>query len=168
MTIYIIIFDFFVVLWYASGMIVKGYMPMDANNLSKAITLLNSTDNTCVLCNDHTVLTDKRRGVRPLLDLLENNTNVENFSVADKVVGKAAAFLYCLLKVKNLYARVISQPALDILHQAGIETQYSELVPAIQNRTKDGFCPMERAVWDITSASEALVAVQQTLEKLSK
>lgn len=137
-------------------------------NLQKAKMLLNETGNTCVLCGDDVILTDKRRGVRPLLDLIEGNVNVVGFSVADKVVGKAAAYLYCLLKIKCLYARVISEPALDVLQQAGITVEYDQLVAAIQNRTKDGFCPMESAVWNIHSAEESLPAILNTLAKLQK
>ena len=137
-------------------------------NLQKAKMLLNETDNTCVLCGDGVILTDKRRGVRPLLDLIEGQVNVAGFSVADKVVGKAAAYLYCLLKTKCLYARVISEPALDVLQQAGITVEYDQLVAAIQNRTKDGFCPMESAVWNIHSAEEALPAILDALAQLQR
>ena len=138
---------------------------MHNDNLEKAKMMLNATDNTCVLCNEEVVLTDKRRGVRPLLDLLENNTDVSEFSAADKVVGKAAAFLYCLLGIKHLYARVISKPAYAVLKDSGINIEYSQMVPAIQNRTKDGYCPMERAVWNLTSAQEALTAIKLTLQQ---
>lgn len=141
---------------------------MGCENLDKAKMLLSRTDNTCVLCSGQVILADKRRGVRPLLDLLESEADVAGFAVADKVVGKAAAYLYCLLRIKCLYARVISKPALIVLQQAGIETEYDLLVPAIQNRTKDGFCPMESAVWDIHSPDEALPAIYKTLENLSK
>ena len=141
---------------------------MDCVNLEKAKMLLSKTDCTCVLCNGDIILTDNRRGVRPLLDLLETETNVAGFAVADKVVGKAAAYLYCLLNIKCLYAHVVSQPALDVLAKTDITVEYGQLVPAIQNRTKDGFCPMERAVWDIDSPQEALTAIQTTLAKLQK
>ncbi len=141
---------------------------MNCKNLTKAKMLLNETDNTCVLCGDEVILTDKRRGVRPLLDLIEQQVNVAGFSVADKVVGKAAAFLYCLLNIKCLYARVISEPALAVLQRAGIPTEYDQLVRAIQNRAKDGFCPMESAVWDIDSPEGALPAIQKALAQLNK
>jgi hypothetical protein len=137
-------------------------------NLEKAKMLLNETDNTCVLCGDGVILTDKRRGVRPLLDLIEGHVDVNGFSVADKVVGKAAAYLYCLLQIKCLYARVISEPALAVLQQADIQVEYDQLVSAIQNRTKDGFCPMESAVWNIHSAEEALPAILGALAQLKK
>ena len=140
---------------------------MDRENLAKARMLLDKTDNTCVFCGGQIILADKRRGVRPLLDLLETSADVVGFSVADKVVGKAAAYLYCLLDIDCLYARVISKPALDVLNRAGIAVEYDELVPAIQNRTKDGYCPMESAVLDIDTADEALVAIQNTVAKLN-
>ena len=141
---------------------------MGCETLNKAIMLLEKADNTCVLCGRDVVLTDKRRGIRPLLDLLETGTDVSGFSVADKVVGKAAAFLYCLLKIGNLYAGVISQPALEVLRTHGIETEYGQLVEAIRNRTDDGFCPMERAVWEIDNPGDALPALQAALAKLQK
>lgn len=141
---------------------------MRCANLDNAKMLLDKTDNTCVLCSDDVIITDKRRGVRPLLDLLENSADVTDFSVADKVVGKAAAHLYCLLKIKCLYARVISQPALRVLQQAEIEVEYGQLVPAIQNRTKNGFCPMESAVLDIPSSEAALPAIYKALGQLRK
>lgn len=136
-------------------------------NLEKAKMLLNINDHTCVFCDGQTILTDKRRGVRPLLDILESDRDVSGFSAADKVVGKAAAFLYCLLGTKCLYARVISQSALDVLVNAQLHVEYDQLVPAIRNRTNDGFCPMEQAVWNITDPASALSAIYDALSKLN-
>ena len=128
--------------------------------------LLNKTGCTCVLCCDDVILTDKRRGVRPLLDLLDGNANVAGFSVADKVVGKAAAYLYCLLGVKELYAKIISQPALAVLQRNSIRVEYDRLVPAIRNRAGDGPCPMESAVWEIDDPQQALTAIQEKLAQI--
>lgn len=141
---------------------------MNQTNQDKAKMLLTKTDNTCVLCGGDVILTDKRRGVRPLLDLLEAGTDVTGFAAADKVVGKAAAHLYCLLKISCLYAQVISQPALALLQQMQIPVEYGELVPAIQNRDKTGYCPMETAVLDIADPKDALCAIQKALEQLKK
>ena len=141
---------------------------MAYEHLEKAKMLLNKTDCTCVLCSHDVILTDKRRGIRPLLDLLDSCTDTAGFAAADKVVGKAAAYLYCLLKVERLYAKVISEPALIALQPAGIPTEFDQLVPAIRNRTGDGFCPMESAVWNIGDPQEALSAIRHTLERISK
>lgn len=129
--------------------------------------LLNKTENTCVLCGEAVIIADKRRGVRPLLDLVETGANVAGFSVADKVVGKAAAFLYCLLKIDCLFAKVISQPALSVLEKHKISVEYEALVPAIRNRSDTGPCPMEHAVRGISTPEAALDAIQAKLKELA-
>ena len=60
------------------------------------------------------------RGVKPLLNLIDLGEDFSGFFVADKVVGKAASMLYILLKIEEIFAEVISQPALEILNKNGI------------------------------------------------
>lgn len=136
--------------------------------IDNARSILEKTNCTCAFCKDDTVLTDTRRGVRPLLDLLENGMDLSGYAAADKVVGKAAAYLYCLLGINALYAVVISQPALAVLQEHGITVSYRTLVPSIQNRTGDGPCPMEHAVWSIDSPKEALDAIYKALDALKQ
>lgn len=137
------------------------------HDLEKARSLLEKENYTCVICRGDDVITDRRRGVRPLLELLESGKDLQGYSAADKVVGKAAAFLYCLLGVKALHAGVLSVPARDVLVSAGIAVEWGSLVPAIQNRAGDGFCPMETAVWDLTDPALAPDAIRIALQKLS-
>ena len=136
-------------------------------DLDRAKALLQAEGYTCVLCMGDRIHTSHRRGVAPLMELLDQRTDVRGFSAADKVVGKAAAFLYCLLGVKALHAGVLSVPARDVLVSAGISVEWGSLVPAIRNRAGDGFCPMETAVWDLTDPSLAPDAIRETLQKLS-
>ena len=133
-------------------------------DLTRARQLLSDGGYTCVLCHGDTIITDTRRGIRPLLKLYRSGRDLRNFSAADKVVGKAAAFLYQLLGVNALYAGVISDPALAVLQ--GLPVDFGEKVPAIQNRTQTGFCPMETAVWDIDGPEKALPAIERTLAQL--
>ena len=135
-------------------------------NLSKARRLLESGGHTCVLCKENAVLTDDRRGIRPLLDLYHSGADLHGFSAADKVVGKAAAFLYLLLGVEAVYAAIISTPAKAVLANEGVAVSYGSEVSAIKDRTGTGFCPMETAVWDIDEPLTALSAVEDTLAKL--
>ena len=139
---------------------------MDCGCLEKAKMLLTKTGSTCVFCGNDVILTDNRRGVRPLLDLLEGNASVKGFAAADKVVGKAAAYLYCILEIRTLYAGIISQPALEVLEERNISVEYGKLVPGIRNRSNDGPCPMENAVLHIDNPQDALCAIQDTLAKL--
>jgi hypothetical protein len=136
-------------------------------DLEKARALLEQESYTCVICRGEDTVTDRRRGVRPLLELLESGKSFADYSAADKVVGKAAAFLYCLLGIRALYAGVLSEPARDVLASAGIHVEYGSLVPAIRNRTGDGFCPMESAVWELNDPADAPDAIRAALRKLS-
>lgn len=83
------------------------------------------------------------------------------------MVGKAAAFLYVLLKVERLYTTVISKYALEVLEFYGVPVEYGELVDAIKNRKGDGFCPMETAVLEINEPDEAVAAVLRKQKEMN-
>ena len=133
-------------------------------DLEKAKSVLHSGGYTCVLCKGDLLHTSTRRGVAPLLELL--NTDVSGFCAADKVVGKATALLYCLLDIKAVHAGVISQAALQVLRSHKIVATWDTEVAYIQNRTGDGRCPMEQATEGIEDPREALVAIQEKLKEL--
>lgn len=133
-------------------------------DLNQAKALLEMGNYTCVLCKDDRIHHSTHRGVRPLLELLD--TDVSGFCAADKVVGKATALLYCLLKVKAVHAQVISQAALQVLQSHGIAITWDRQVDYIRNRTGDGRCPMEEATEGIDDPQEALIAIQKKLKEL--
>ncbi len=135
-------------------------------NLENAIGILGRQGHTCVLCKDHQIHFSDRRGVAPLLELLEGGICVRGFSAADKVVGKATALLYCLLQVEAVHGQVMSDGAVRVLEQHGIRASWDRRVPAIENRSRDGFCPMETATARIEDPAEALDAIRQTLSRL--
>lgn len=136
-------------------------------DLAKAKKILLTTGATCVLCRGGSRIESDMRGVMPLMELLDLGMDFSGYSAADKVIGKATAFLYCLLEVKTVYTPVISEAALEVLREHGIEAEYDQCVPAILNRRKDGFCPMETATKNISDPEQALAAVRRTLEKLN-
>lgn len=135
-------------------------------DLEQARLILTGENCTCVLCKKGNLYKSTQRGVKPLLEFLDSGADFSGFSAADKVVGKATAFLYCLLKVKVVYAPVMSVSALHILRLHHIHAEYETLTRAILNHKKDGFCPMETATREISDPSDALAAIRQTLEKL--
>lgn len=122
---------------------------------------------TCVLCSGSTVYTSTLRGVKPLVQWLENGTDMKGFYAADKVIGKATAFLYTLLEVQAVYAHVISRPALAVLQKNGIEVQYGTLVENIINRKGDGICPFEEAVMEISNVREAYPAILRKMKEMN-
>ena len=137
------------------------------SDLARAKQRLTEGGYTLVLCRGETEYTDTRRGVAPLLALLDRGEDVSAFAAADKVVGKAAAFLYLRLGVAAVHAAVISTPAYDLLTAHGIDTTYDILVPAIRNRAGDGYCPMETVTLPLTDPAEAEVAIRKRLAEMT-
>lgn len=135
-------------------------------DITKAAGILGDGQYTCVLCKEDTIYTSTERGVKPLLYWLDNGIDLKGFSAADKVVGNAAAFLYVLLGVKEVYAPVMSEAAVSTLSRNGIRYQCGESVKSIINRAGTGNCPMEEAVCGITVPTEALGAIRRRLAEL--
>lgn len=138
------------------------------NNREKAKEMLYSADCTCVLYDGNTYFTNHKRGVVPLLEWLDDDNDYSDFSAADKVIGRGAAFLYLLLGIKSIYVKVISQPSLDLLKENGVDVEYDELVPAIRNRDNTGFCPIESSVVGIDNPQQALARIRKRSAELAK
>ena len=135
-------------------------------NTEKAKQILLKDGYTCVLIKGDKTLTSRERGVKPLLNFLDNQIEKGYYS-ADKVVGKSAAMLYVLLGVREIFASVMSVPATQILKDAGINYFCESLVDRIENRAKNGFCPMEEAVLTEDNPKKGLLLIKNKLKELN-
>lgn len=135
-------------------------------DLQAARAVLEAGNCTCALCKGEQVYQSALRGVAPLLSWLDSGINLHGFAAADKVVGKAAAFLYCLLGVSQVYAPVMSRAAAEVLEAHGIAFYYDILTKAVLNHRKNGFCPMETATKALSDPADALAAIRQTLANM--
>lgn len=132
-------------------------------------SILHSGNYSCVISNNGTVRTFTRRGVNDLYDIYLNEPELlAGADIADKVVGKGAASLMVLGKIKNLYADVISEPARQMLSDNGISLTFREVVPYIINRDKSGMCPLETKTRNSKSATEAFPLIKDFVENLRK
>ena len=122
---------------------------------------------TLILYDGNELISSKKRGIAPLLELYESGRDFSSFSAIDRVVGRAAAFMYVLLGIKSIFAVCISELALDVLENAKISVEYDEKVPKISNRDGTGQCPMEDAVKNIIAPGEACKAIKEKLIELS-
>ena len=134
--------------------------------LSKAVCLLETGEYTCVLCDGDRCITTQQRGVKPLVQWLRTSQVRPGFFAADKVVGKATAFLYCLLGAKAVYGNVMSRSAKAVMEAENIHVQYTMLTEYIENRTKNGICPFEEAVLEINDPENALLAIYRKMDEL--
>lgn len=125
--------------------------------------LLLENDITLVFTDGNEVVTSHTRGVLSLVVMVMEKESMKGFYCADKVVGKAAAFMYAILKPEELYAFVLSEKAERILEKYGVKYFFGEKVPAIINRKGDGFCPMETATENAETPEEALEILREKL-----
>ena len=88
--------------------------------------------------------------------------------VADKVVGKAAAALLALGGVEEVFADVISRPALDLLEKNAVGAGYRLCVPHIVNRTQTGRCPLETRCDGLQTPEECLAQVTDFIETMKR
>ncbi len=135
-------------------------------DLLKARELLEENGYTCVVCRETQIHATRDRGVKPLLTWLEQGLQLQGFSAADRVVGRATAFLYVLLSVDAVFAQVMSRPAAAVLKDHGIEVHSGTLVEGIVNRQGDGPCPFEAAVLSIQDPVQALAAIHAKREQM--
>lgn len=130
-------------------------------DLQTARDLLTAGGYTCVLCRGGECVTATARGVRPLVDWLDSGRDFHGFCAADKVVGRATAFLYVLLGVRAVHALVMSTPAREVLQAHGIAASWDRETSGIINRRGDGPCPFEHAVMGVSDPSDALIRIRK-------
>jgi len=130
------------------------------NVKSGGSTLVVFSENDCVSCS--------KRGVLPLLELYESGKDFSEYQAVDKVIGKAAAFMYILLRIRSVYGVTVSKSAVALLEKHGIDIEYEILADRIKNRTNTGFCPMESAVMDVVEEDEAYRVIKETMEILKR
>ncbi|ABR47426.1 Domain of unknown function DUF1893 [Alkaliphilus metalliredigens QYMF] len=120
-----------------------------------------------VLVKDEKVIsTSCDKGIQPLMDiLLDEEKQMQGSTLADKVIGKAAAFLCILGEVKQVYAQVIGDCAKDVLEHHGIEVEYNRIVPYIMNRDGTDKCPLEKLVDHVEDPREAYEAIRDFMTK---
>lgn len=137
-------------------------------DLLKAVGLLEADGGlTCALCMGEKAVTSNERGIKPLIKLLKSGESFSGFSAADKIVGKAAALLYVMLGVCEVYAAVMSENAAGVFEENNIKYSCSVLTKQIINREGTGICPMELAVRNISDPREAFGALEAKIRELN-
>ena len=106
------------------------------------------------------------RGIGDLYSAVKGGADYVGYAAADKIVGKAAAFLFVGLKVASVYAAVLSEGGRDVLLAHGIDCFYGELTESIINREGSGKCPMEEATESVKDPEEAVAAIGAKLKEL--
>ena len=135
-------------------------------DVRRARLLLERAGHTCVLCRGDKVYADDRAGIAPMMGFIGAGVDLRGFSAADRIVGRAAALLFVLAGVREVYSAVMSKGGAEVLEAHGIAHSCTTLTERIINRTGTGICPMEQAVTGIDDPHAAYKAIAATLERL--
>lgn len=140
---------------------------MDDKEREEVIGYLFDKQCSCVILNGTELRVFRGRGVVDLHRLLkEDMVFLGGSFVADKVVGKAAAALMILGGVKEVFADVISSPALMFLRKGGIKARYALEVPHIVNRMRTDLCPLEKRCADAQTPEACLPIIEDFIAVL--
>ncbi|MDK2901292.1 hypothetical protein H0A61_02676 [Koleobacter methoxysyntrophicus] len=113
-------------------------------------SLLCDSSLSVVLVKDGKILAKRtEKGIIPILSIIEDmKTKLDGASIADKVLGKAAAVLSYNAGIKHFFAKVISERALKYLEQKGAYVEKGKVVQYILNREQTDLCPIEKLTGD--------------------
>ncbi len=137
-------------------------------DLRQLIDNLHHEGCSCVLYNDGETRMFYQRGVKDLFSLLkENPAALAGAMVADKVIGKGAAAIMIVGRVKTIYADLISHPALELLSKANADVSFGECVANIINRNGTGICPVETLCLDCATADECIPLIENFVREKS-
>ncbi len=136
----------------------------DTHDLEYAKEVFRKKRLAFVIVKDKEILAESReKGVTPFLHTVQRK-NVEGASLADKVVGKAVAFLSVYAGIASVYTKVISSPAGEVFQDYDVHVEADEVVPMIKNRKGDDQCPIEKMILTCETPEEAYTVLKKKVE----
>lgn len=134
-------------------------------DIIKAKELLKD-DKTLILVKDDDVIESTLSGIKPLIGLLNDNKDLNGYSIADKIVGKAQAMLIVKANIKEVYTKVLSKQGEMILKKYNIPYSYETLTDQIINRKGTDICPMEKTVKDIDDIEDGYILLKEAVKNI--
>ncbi len=129
-----------------------------------ASTLLHENFFSYVFCNGEITIKQSAPGIASLLDLLKKGKDLTGFCVASNAVGKAEAFIYVKLGVKEVYAPIMTTAAIYTLAKHGIYPVCDRSV----NSGSTNVHQMEAAVAEINDPDLAILRIYDMYEKMDR
>lgn len=137
--------------------------------MEEVIAKLHEGGYSCVVSSGSEIRTYTKPGVMDLFEMYINDaTFMKGASIADKVVGKGAAALMILGGISRVYADVISQSAIALLENTNVELKYNTIVSRIEDKSKNGICPLEKLCARSDSLDELFLIIKEFVERMRK
>jgi hypothetical protein len=109
-----------------------------------------------IVKNGKIIFETKSSGLRGFLHAIKLlDKELAKSSVADKIMGRAAALLSVYSCVTAVFAVTISEEGIKVLEDNNIPYQYENCVPNILNSRGEDLCPFEKLTMSFTNSAEA-------------
>jgi hypothetical protein len=104
------------------------------------------------------------KSLTPFINALEIcGGHLRGSSLADRLMGKAAALLAIYAGIQSTYALTMSSDAIRFLKQYNIGLSFGNKVNEILNTTGTGICPFEKKMLNIDDPEEAYKLLRNKL-----
>ncbi|MFA5523610.1 MAG: DUF1893 domain-containing protein [Tissierellales bacterium] len=115
------------------------------------------------------IFTSTDKGIKPMYTaVLDLKEDLKGASVADRVIGRAAAILCKHVDIKGLYTKLISHEAIKVFEDTTISFFYDESSPYIKNRDKTDMCPVEKLSQNVNNPEELIQKISHFLDSIKK
>ncbi len=98
---------------------------------------------------------DFRTGLLPLWQAFRQE-NWKGGVLADRVIGRGAAFLAVGMELSSVYSPLMSRGAIQVLEDKGLDFYFDREVERIKDRSGKGLCPMEALLNGVNQPEKAL------------
>ncbi|MCT4606304.1 MAG: DUF1893 domain-containing protein [Marinisporobacter sp.] len=130
--------------------------------------ILEEEGRTLVIVKEGKVIfSSKDKGIKPMYTAIDTmKEKLRGASVADRVIGRAAAMLCTYANIKELHTKIISEGAVEVLENSQVIFAYEKKSLYIKNRDKTGMCPVENLSKDIDKPVLLLEKIREFLENI--
>lgn len=137
-------------------------------DIDLSINLLKEKKYSCVITRKGKVLFEsEKRGIFPLYQVSELlKIDIKDASLADRVIGIAAAMIAIEAGISQVYGKVISEGAIKQLDTNKIKYSYGTKTKYIKNRELTGMCPIETISLEAKNYNELIQNIKEFLMKL--
>jgi len=144
-------------------------MKVRDRDLKLAKLKLKERDLTLVIVKEGKVIFEtKSQGVSGFLQAIEKfGKRLVASSVADKIVGAAAAMLCAYSEIASVFAVTISEEGIRVLENNNTIYQFENQVPNILNHDKTDICPFEKLAIGSRDPEEAYTKLKSFAESLA-
>ncbi|MCJ7613849.1 DUF1893 domain-containing protein [Candidatus Bathyarchaeota archaeon] len=133
------------------------------------LRLIDEDLSLMIVKNGKVIFETKKQGISGFLQAIEKlDKSLVASSVADKIVGVAAAMLCVYAGVSSVFALTISAEGIKVLEDNNVTYRFGKTVSNILNRSKTDVCPFEKMAIASVNSEEAYVKLKSLASQMMK